>query len=110
MLSFALRLRLSRRADHGRAHRRRHSIEHHDTLAAAERSIREPKVGKPLPSSPAHGRGFLMRQLRQRADTRQIDIGALGRERDATGWGQSSKSRIWNKLGVTAGREPAERL
>ena len=99
MLSFALRLRLSRRADHGRAHRLRDFIEHHDTLAAAERSIREPKVGKPHPRSPAPGRGFLMRQLRQRADTRQIDVGALARERDATGWGHSSELRIWNKLG-----------
>jgi hypothetical protein len=28
----------------------------------------------------------------------------------ATGWVPSSESRLWNKLGVTAGREPAERL
>ena len=51
-----------------------------------------------------------MRQLRQRADTRQIDVGALARERDATDWVPSSESRIWDKPEVTAGREPAERL
>ena len=41
----------------------------------------------------------LMRQLRQRADTRQIDVGALARERDATDWVPSSESRLWNKRG-----------
>jgi hypothetical protein len=78
------------------------------------RSIREPKVGKPHPRSPAPGRGFfnapassaafrnfrLYNRIRpEAADTRQIDVGALPRERDATGWVPSSESRIWNKPG-----------
>ena len=64
------------------------------------------------PASSAAVRNFrLYNRIRpEAADTRQIDVGALARERDATGWGQSSESRIWNELGVIAGREPAERL
>ena len=37
-------------------------------------------------------------------------LSTLVRGRDATDWVPSSESRIWNKPGVTAGREPAERL
>jgi hypothetical protein len=68
------------------------------------------KSASHTPAAPPLGGAFLMRQLRQRADTRHIDVGALARERDATDWVPSSESRIWNKPGVTAGREPAERL
>jgi hypothetical protein len=64
------------------------------------------------PASSAAVRNFrLYNRIRpEAADTRQIDVGALARERDATDWVPSSESRIWDKPGVTAGREPAERL
>ena len=82
MLSFALRLRLSRRADHGRAHRLSHSTEHHDTLGRRAFRFASLKSASHTPAAPPLGGAFSMRQLRQRADIRQGHIGAgTGRDR-----------------------------